>query len=333
MKKKDSVLVTGGAGFIGSHMVDLLIKKNFKVRVLDNFTGGHEDNLKHLKNNSDLIIEKIDIKSLGDTSIFKNIKYVFHFAGIGDIVPSIEKPVDYLSTNVQGTVNVLEYSRENNVKKFVYAASSSCYGIAKTPTNENHLIKPEYPYALSKYLGEKICFHWNKIYKMPINSIRIFNAYGTRSRTTGAYGAVFGVFLKQKIDGKPFTIVGTGNQKRDFIYVTDVAEAFYLAATTKLSGKIWNIGNNNPISINQLTKLLGENKKVYLPRRPKEPFVTWADNRRIKKDLKWRPKINFSDGVKLVLKELDHWKDAPLWTEKKILDATKAWFKVLDNKN
>ena len=214
MKKRPIAIVTGGAGFIGSHTVDRLLRENYIVRVIDNLVSGRESNLEKHKTDPRLLCEWRDVCKLNkNNALFKGAKYVFHFAGIGDLIPSIENPEKYMMNNVQGTVKVLECSRENKIKKFVYAASSSCYGLAKIPTKENHPIKPEYPYALSKYLGEESAFHWKKIYDLPVNSIRIFNAYGTRVRTTGAYGAVFGVFLKQKLAGKPFTVVGNGNKK------------------------------------------------------------------------------------------------------------------------
>src|SRR5262249_44707040 len=167
-----------------------------------------------------------DIRSLApDDPVLGGAKYVFHLAGIGDIVPSIERPTEYMEVNVQGTVRVLECARRAGVKKFVYAASSSCYGVAAIPTSEDHPIQPQYPYALSKYQGEQAALHWHNVYGLPVNSICIFNAYGRRVRTTGAYGAVFGVFLRQKLAGKPFTVVGDGSQRRDFVYVTDVASA------------------------------------------------------------------------------------------------------------
>src|SRR6202035_2626218 len=159
-------------------------------------------------------------------------------------------------TNVQGTVAALEGARHAGVKKFVYAASSSCYGICtELPTTENAPIRPQYPYALSKYQGEQAVLHWENIYRLPVNSIRIFNAYGTRSRTTGAYGAVFGVFLAQKLANKPLTIVGDGTQSRDFLYVTDIAQAFYAAAVTDRVGRIYNLGAGDPQSVNRLADL------------------------------------------------------------------------------
>jgi UDP-glucose 4-epimerase len=224
----------------------------------------------------------------------------------------------------------LECARAAGVQKFVYAASSSCYGLAKVPTKENHPIQPQYPYALSKYQGEQAVFHWHKVYGLPVNAIRIFNAYGTRVRTTGAYGAVFGVFFKQKLAGKPFTVVGDGSQGRDFIYVTDVARAFYAAAKTKHSGEIYNVGAGNPQSVNKLVGLL-KGEVVYVPKRPGEPDCTWADIIKITNELGWQPEISFEEGVAKMVAEINHWQDAPLWDPDSIKDATKTWFKYMDN--
>lgn len=322
-------IVTGGAGFIGSHMVDLLLTQGHTVRVLDNFTGGWEKNIAHNRTNPKLEVFDHDIRTLSpDSLIFKDATYVFHFAGIGDIVPSIENPVDYMEVNVQGTVKVLECARYHKVKKVVYAASSSCYGLAEVPTREDAPIKTEYPYALSKYMGEMALFHWNKVYKVPVNSIRIFNCYGPRVRTTGVYGAVFGVFFKQRLAGKPFTIVGDGTQTRDFLFVTDVVKAFYLAALTPLVGQIWNLGAGNPQSVNKLADLIG-GEKTYIPKRPGEPDCTWADIKKIQKDLKWTPQISFEEGAHEMLKDIDRWQDAPLWDKDSIKKATKTWFEYL----
>ena len=324
-------IVTGGAGFIGSHMVDLLVNQGFKVRVIDTMVGGREENLFQHKNNSNVVLEKKDIRSYKiSDSLFRNAKYIIHFAGIGDIVPSIEKPYEYMSVNVLGTINMLECARNAKVEKFVYAASSSCYGLAKTPTNENHLIDLKYPYALSKYQGEQAVFHWGNVYKLPVNSIRIFNAYGTRSRTSGSYGAVFGVFLKQKIAKKPFTIVGDGSQKRDFLYVTDVAKAFYLAAKTKLIGRTYNLGAGNPQSVNYLVDILGGDR-TYIPKRPGEPDCTWADIALIKKELQWSPEVSFEEGVQKIISDISYWKNAPLWEPDSIAEATKTWFQYMEN--
>lgn len=331
MTEKAIVVVTGGAGFIGSHMVDNLLDHGYRVRTIDNLESGRESNIAHLAGNPDFSFERADIRGLQPGhKLFAQARYVFHFAGIGDIVPSIEHPLEYMSANIQGTVHVLECARHTKVKKLVYAASSSCYGLASTPTREDHPIAPRYPYALSKYLGEQACLHWHKVYGLPVNSIRIFNAYGTRVRTTGAYGAVFGVFFKQKLEGKPFTVVGDGTQKRDFLYATDVAEAFRLAAATDKTGEIWNLGAGNPQSVNRLVELLG-GEKVYIPKRPGEPECTWADITKISRDLGWRPRVSFEEGVARMAKDIEAWRDAPLWDPKSIAEATETWFQYLGN--
>lgn len=326
---KPIALVTGGAGFIGSHMVDLLLEEGFRVHIIDNLSGGREQNLAHHRDNMDVVFEERDIRNIYKKDpLFQGADYVFHFAGIGDIVPSIEKPAEYMEINVQGTVKVLEAAREAGVKKFVYAASSSCYGMAQTPTKENHPISPLYPYALSKYMGELACFHWHNVYKLPVNSIRIFNAYGTRSRTSGAYGAVFGVFLKQKIANTPFTVVGDGTQTRDFLYVTDVARAFYLAAKSQTKGEVYNLGAGNPQPITKIVELL-DGKVIYIPKRPGEPDCTWADISKITQELGWKPSVSFEQGVQNMMDHIEYWKDAPLWDAHSIKEATKTWFNSL----
>ncbi|MCE7530599.1 GDP-mannose 4,6-dehydratase [Polynucleobacter sp. IMCC 29146] len=330
MSSKPIAVVTGGAGFIGGHMVDHLVEQGYAVRVIDSLVGGREENLVQHQSNSDVILEKRDIRSFSaKDSLFKDAKLVFHFAGIGDIVPSIENPAEYMSANVQGTVNMLECARYAGVDKFVYAASSSCYGLANTPTDENHPIDTKYPYALSKYQGEQAVFHWHQVYKLPVNSIRIFNAYGTRSRTSGAYGAVFGVFLRQKIANKPFTVVGDGTQTRDFLYVTDVARAFYAAAISNTVGRVYNLGAGKPQSVNRLVELLGGGEVVHLPKRPGEPDCTWADITRIQSELGWSPEVSFEEGVAKILANIDYWKNAPLWEPSSIAGATKLWFEFM----
>lgn len=328
--KKKVVLITGVAGFIGSHTAELFLKKGFIVKGIDNLSSGNEQNVKFLTKKKNFYFKKIDLLNLKKNNFYKDCKYIIHFAGLGDIVPSINFPKKYFENNFNGTLNLLNLFRNLKVKKFVFAASSSCYGIAKTPTNENAKIDPQYPYALSKYFAEQLCLHWGKVYKMPVNSIRIFNAYGTRSRTTGAYGAVMGVFMKQFISNKPFTVVGNGRQKRDFLYVSDVANAFYKAATTKLSYKVWNLGSSKPQNILKLCKLLDKkNKIINIPTRPGEPKVTYAKITRIKKDLKWKPIISLEKGIQIIKKNKNYWNMAPLWTKKSIQKATKNWFKYL----
>lgn len=322
-------LVTGGAGFIGSHMVDLLRERDFRVRVVDSLVGGREANLAHHSKSGMVDLDTRDIRDIEpNDALFSDAAYIFHFAGIGDIVPSIDRPTEYMDVNVQGTVRMLEGGRHVRVKKFVYAASSTCYGLAKVPTREDHPIDPRYPYALSKYFGECATMHWYQVYRLPVNSVRIFNAYGTRSRTTGAYGAVFGVFLRQKLAGKPFTVVGDGTQKRDFLYATDVARGFMAAADTSNDGQRFNLGAGNPQSINRLVELLGGDV-TYIPKRPGEPDCTWADITKITKELGWHPQVSFEEGVAKIVAQINYWRDAPLWTPESIQQATSNWFRYL----
>jgi UDP-glucose 4-epimerase len=329
MSRKTIAVVTGGAGFIGSHLVDVLLDRGFAVRVVDNLVGGHRRNLEHRLGNADLACHWVDIRGLRPGSeIFAGASYLFHLAGIGDIVPSIEQPADYMDVNVQGTVRVLECARAAGIEKFVYAASSSCYGLAATPTAEDHSIDPRYPYALSKYQGEQAAFHWHRVYALPVNSICVFNAYGPRVRTTGAYGAVFGVFFRQKLAAKPLTVVGDGTQKRDFVYVTDVAQAFLAAAQSPIAGERFNVGAGDPQSINRLVGMLGGNA-VHVPKRPGEPDCTWADIAKIGRMLGWRPQVPFDRGVSLMMEHIEQWRDAPLWDPATIARATEPWFRHL----
>ena len=227
---KNSVIITGGAGFIGSHLVDELLEKENQIIVLDNFSTGHPQNLDHMNGKIELV--ECDISQPGNWhNLFRNIDCLFHLAALADIVPSIENPNFYYQSNVNGTFNILEACKRHNVKKIIYSASSSCYGIPdEYPTKETAEIRPQYPYALTKYLGEQLVMHWCQVYQLPAVSLRFFNVYGPRSRTSGTYGAVFGVFLAQKLAGKPYTIVGDGTQTRDFTFVSDVVGAIITAA-------------------------------------------------------------------------------------------------------
>lgn len=327
-------IVTGGAGFIGSHLVDRLLDDGHEVIALDNFVIGRRENLASRADSSRLTIVRADVTELESIKPhFDGIDWVFHLAALADIVPSIESPIPYHRANVDGTVNVLEAARQAGVSRFVYAASSSCYGIPDVyPTPESTEIRPMYPYALTKNLGEQCVMHWCQVYKLPAVALRLFNVYGPRHRTTGTYGAVFGVFMAQKLAGKPFTVVGDGEQTRDFTFVSDVADAFVTAARSEVSNEIFNVGSDNTYSVNRLVELLGGDK-VHIPKRPGEPDCTYADITKIKRILKWTPKVKFEDGVATMLKSMDQYKDAPLWTVDKIADATKDWFKYLGDGN
>ena len=323
-------LVTGGAGFIGSHLVERLLNDGTRVIVIDNMSTGRRQNLAHLASRENLRVEEADVNDVDAVApFFHNVDWVFHLAALADIVPSIQHPTVYHRANVDGTVSVLELSRMAKVKRFLYAASSSCYGIPEHyPTSEDTPSCPMYPYALTKYIGEQYVFHWARTYGLPSVALRLFNVYGPRSRTSGTYGAVFGVFLAQKLAGKPFTVVGDGTQRRDFTFVTDVADAFINAARSDVNGIAMNVGSGNAYSVNRLIELLG-GEAVYIPKRPGEPDQTRADNTRIRSLLDWEPRVSFEEGVKIMLDNIEYWRDAPVWTPKSIESATRDWFRYL----
>jgi UDP-glucose 4-epimerase len=216
------------------------------------------------------------------------------------------------------------------VRKLVYAASSSCYGVPDIyPTPEGAAINPRYPYALTKYLGEQTLLHWGEVYDIPVTSLRLFNVYGPRARTSGTYGAVFGVFLAQKLGGKPLTIVGDGTQTRDFTYVTDVVRAFLAAAERGRNGAIYNVGSGATVSVNRLAELIGAERVAHIPKRPGEPDCTFADTTRITAELGWKAEIPIEAGVAAMMNNLEYWRDAPVWTPEGIADATQDWFKYI----
>ncbi len=325
-------VVTGGAGFIGSHMVDRLLSENGgKVRVIDNLSNGNRRNLAQAEGNPRFEFIEVDIADKAAVAgTLDGVGRVFHFAALADIVPSIERPEAYFRANVDGTFNMLEEARRAGVERFLYAASSTCYGIPDSyPTAETADIKPQYPYALTKNLGEQLVLHWGQIYGLSVLSLRMFNVFGPRARTGGTYGAVFGVFLAQALAGEPLTIVGDGEQTRDFTYVTDIIEAFLAAAAAPFAGRVYNVGSGGTYSVNELVRLLGAKQTVHIPKRPGEPDCTFADTVAIERDLNWRAKVPFADGVRIMLENIEHWRTAPVWTPESIEVATKSWFEYL----
>ncbi len=328
--KNMKAIVTGGGGFIGGHLVERLIKEGYSVTVIDNFATGRIGNLEAVKNSGRLAVYEADIADFSKIKdYFKGIDSVFHLAALADIVPSIQRPLDYHRANVDGTISALEASRLAGVRRFIYTASSSCYGLPdEKPTPETADIRTMYPYALTKYIGEQYALNWNKIYKMPVAALRLFNVYGPRARTTGTYGAVFGVFLAQKLSGKPFTVVGDGTQTRDFTFVSDVANAFLKLAESDITGEVFNVGSGGTYSVNKLVGLLG-GEVTHIPKRPGEPDCTFADISKIRKELGWEPEVKFEDGVKIMLENIDQWRDAPVWDENAISKETADWFKYL----
>ena len=293
-------IVTGGAGFVGSNLTEHLLKIGHKVVVLDNFISGKKKNLPN--HNKNLKIIKIDISSSKNLDkYFIKADYVFHLAGLAEIIPSIKNPKKYFINNVIGTLNVVEAAKKVKIKKLIYAASSSCYGSPKKfPTSEKDKIDIKHPYGLTKFLGEEIVLKYASIFKMPNISFRFFNVYGPRLNVSGQYSAVFGNFLKQKSSNKPLTIVGDGKQTRDFIHVEDLIKAFIKVAKSKLENKIYNLGSGKETSINNIADLFG-GKKTFIPKRLNEPRRSLANILKIKKDINWRPVITIQEGVKRLL--------------------------------
>lgn len=324
-------IVTGGGGFIGSHLVDRLLADGRSVRVIDNFTIGSRRNLAHHEGNTNLEVIEADIRD-ADTldPVFQDVERVFHLAARADIVPSIVEPKEYFTTNVDGTFHVLEAARHSGVSRVIYVASSTCYGIPDSyPTPEDALIRPQFPYALTKHMGEELVLHWGRTYDLPVAVLRFFNVYGPRARTSGTYGAVFGVFLAQLLADQPLTIVGDGNQTRDFTFVSDVVDALVTCAESDLRDQVFNVGSGAPVSVNRLVELLKAKETTHIPKRPGEPDCTFADMTRIREALGWSPKVGIEEGVVIMLDNIDYWRDAPVWTPDKIASATADWFKYL----
>ncbi len=296
-------LVTGGSGFIGSHMVSLLLGKGHEVRVIDNMTTGKVSNL---PSHGNLHIHIEDINKIAlDNPVFKNVDYIFHFAGIPSIRPSLVDPKPYMQTNVQGTVRMLEAARHESLragkfKKFVYAASSACYGEADVhPTPETAAIKLQHPYGLSKHMGEMATLHWGECFDLPVIAIRMFDVYGRHADST-----VMKIFLDLMAANKPITIFGDGNQTRDFVHVTDVCRAYLLAAESDIKGEVFNVGTGNPQTVNKLVDLLGS-ERVYMPKRGNEPYEHCADISKIQKALGWNPVVTFEEGIADVLQDFN----------------------------
>jgi len=296
-------LITGNAGFIGSHMTQLLLEKGHEVRGLDNLSTGKISNLAECQMsqypNYNFYLGDINTIPL-DEKIFDGIDYIFHFAGIPSIRPSLVDPTPYMQTNVQGTVRMLEAARKANVKKFVYAASSACYGEADIhPTPETAEVKLQHPYGLSKHLGEVATLHWGEVFNLPVISMRMFDVCGKHADST-----VMKIFLDLKRTGKPITIFGDGNQNRDFVDVKDVCRAYLMAAESNVTGEIFNVGTGSPQTINYLVDLLGCDR-VYLPPRGNEPYTHQADITKIKAQLGWKPQISFKDTIDDILQDFN----------------------------
>ena len=290
-------LVTGGAGFIGSNLVDKLISLGYEVVCIDNEFADNEKfywnvNAKNVKAD---ITKYDEIKDL-----FKEVDYVFHLAAESRIGPAIKNPSKAAEINIIGTCLVLQCARENNVKKFIYSSTSSGYGLNDFPNVETQSDDCLNPYSVTKISAEKICSMYTNLYKLPTIVFRYFNVYGERAPARGQYAPVIGIFLRQKKAGQNLTIVGDGEQRRDFIYVGDVVEANILAATKDINekyyGQIFNVGSGKNITINEIAKMIHD-KFEYIPEREGEARTTLADISKIKKVLSWSPKMELSNWV------------------------------------
>jgi len=301
--KKYKILVTGGAGFIGSHIVDRLIALGHKVLIIDDLSTGKKENI-----NKQAVFYKEDIRNFEKIkSLFKGIDFVFHLAAQPRIQPSILDPMPSCDINIKGTLNALIASRDAKVKKFIYSASSSVYGNQKNnPLLETMEPKPKNPYAMAKYFGEIMCRVFNELYELPTVSLRYFNVYGLRQPETGAYATVIGIFLKQFKENKPFTIVPDGKQKRDYTFVGDVVEANILAMDSEkaVSGEAINIGTGKNYSIFEIANLIGgkNHKRVIISPRRGEAKITLADISKAKKILGWTAKISLKEGIERLKK-------------------------------
>ena len=300
MSKK--AVVTGGAGFIGSHIADALVEKGFEVHVVDNYAGGkREDRI-----NPKVIYHEVDIREYDKLApIVAGAEYVFHEAALPRVQFSIEQPELTFSVNAGGTVSVLRAAHEGGVQRVIYAASSSAYGDQTVmPLAETLSAQPKSPYGLQKYIGELSCRVWSEVYGLPTVSLRYFNVYGPRFDPEGAYALVIGKFLKQKKEGTPLTITGDGTQTRDFTHVSDIVRANLLAAesTNVGKGEVINIGAGRNISVNDLAVMIG-GPSMHVEARL-EPHDTRADNRKAKELLGWEPTITLEDGIAELKKEM-----------------------------
>tara|TARA_E500000331_G_scaffold345623_1_gene383435 strand:+ start:1118 stop:2023 length:906 start_codon:yes stop_codon:yes gene_type:complete len=290
-------LVTGGAGFIGSNLVDKLIEDNHEVIIVDNMSTGKKDNI-----NPKAEFWGYDIADVDENwdEVFKGVDIVFHTAAKARVQPSIDNPVEFDRTNVGGIVNMLDCSKKYGVTRFIYSSSSSVYGnVEQTPTPESHKLSPLSPYALQKLIGEQYCKLFSELYGLETVCLRYFNVYGERQLLEGAYCLVMGIFARQKLSGEPMTIRGDGEQRRDFTYVGDVVDANIRCATNlgvEFNGEVFNIGNGDNRSVNQIADMIGGDKVNVEP--VIEPRETLADNSKAKRVLGWETTVKIEDWMK-----------------------------------
>jgi len=293
-------LVTGGAGFIGSHIVDYLLSEGHHVIVLDN---EYSDNDSFNWNKSEKVKNyKVDICDYEATRpLYEGVDYVFHTAAEARIGPAIENPINAVHINAQGTCTVLQCAREAGVKKVIYSSTSSAYGTNECPNVETQLDDCLNPYSVSKVAGEKICRMYTDLFGLPTIIFRYFNVFGERSPSKGQYAPVIGIFLRQKKAGEALTIVGDGEQRRDFVYVKDIAKANFIAAVTDLEehhyGQVYNLGSGDNMSVNEIASLISEDV-TYLPPREGEARNSMANISKVRTVLGWEPEMGVDKWIR-----------------------------------
>lgn len=328
MDKPLRSLVTGAAGFLGSHLVDLLMKEGHEVIGIDNETNGNWKNLEQWLQNPRFTKVHQDILEISsDDENFRNLDFIFHLAGLESPTTSLKSPEIFYSTNVHGTVKVLQAAKQSKLQKFVFAGSSAVYGDASTPTLETDHVSPMTPSCLSKMQAEESVFHWGDVFEFPTNSLRIFNAYGPRDIAKIYPNSVFSIWMQQKANGQPLTIVGDGSHARDFVYCTDVANAFLVIAKEGKNGELYNIGSGKPTTLNEITDCI-KGKKSFIKNKEDEPNKTWADISKIQFDCNWQPRIPLESGVEFSLDVLQDWSSGLSWDQDKVNHYFETWFEV-----
>jgi nucleoside-diphosphate-sugar epimerase len=290
--KKQTFLVTGGAGFIGSHMTEFLLSMGYRVRVLDNLSQGRRE---WVPEAAEFLEGDIAVPGVCQRAV-EGVDGIFHMAAMSKVAPSIERIEFCTEQNVLGTQNLLVACRQAKIKKLVYSGSSTYYGLQPPPHREDLLPHCLNPYALSKYVGEQYCGLFTRLYGLPTISLRYFNVYGPRQPREGAYALVLGIFLDQFKKGQPLTIHGDGSQRRDFVHVRDVVAANIAAYNSDVQDTVLNVGTGTNYSIQELADMIS-NHQVYGPRRQGDAEITLADISRIKRLMGWTPQVRFEDGL------------------------------------